>query len=382
MTSRTSHSSTASTTTASASGCESGPLAGTSARGRRLARRSGRCLPGTPRADPWSRARPVRRAWGRRHPSAHRPATSRVGRAGGAGTQAPGNPRLPDAWRSGQRTGLRPSGRRPRAETLGRRARTAASRPTSRVGGADAIFLPATRHGCSNRATVTPWRGSAAARAARSRASTPFPAPWLRTRVAVAARRSGARSSRPSPYGVDDRPGAGHAPAHCRASSAGMGSTSSGPLLRTLLTSVETGKASSRPGAAGTSSESRSSRVGDGRVEPRRPPVALDHQRHPVVDVADRVLGLGGQHRAGPAEPVGVVLGPVGVAPDLVQPGHRQHPAVLAGGCRRAASAVGRTCPSPRWGTTRSTRRPGAGSDAMRTPACTPASRPPSPSAR
>ena len=67
----------------------------------------------------------------------------------------------------------------------------------------------------------------------------------------------------------------------------------------------------------------------DGRVEPARPAVLLDHQRHPVVDVADVVLGVGGDHRAGPPEAVGVVVGLVGVAPDLVEPGHGEDAVVL-----------------------------------------------------
>lgn len=51
--------------------------------------------------------------------------------------------------------------------------------PTSSVFGAGASFLPATRQGCSTRATLTPCAGSPAASARRSRASIPPPAPWL-----------------------------------------------------------------------------------------------------------------------------------------------------------------------------------------------------------
>ena len=68
--------------------------------------------------------------------------------------------------------------------------------------------------------------------------------------------------------------------------------------------------------------------VGETGIEPGGVPLGLDQERHPVVDVTHRVLGGRGQHRAGPGEPLGVVLVAGRVAPDLVEPGHREHAAV------------------------------------------------------
>ena len=167
----------------------------------------------------------------------------------------------------------------------------------------------------------------------RSGASTPPPAPWVSTSIAIGrlARRT---SSRASPLGVGTIRSTGissplpEGTSSRGRSSSGRGSTSSGPLFLTLDTSVETGNASSRPGAAGSSSASRSSLPFVARVEPGVVPLRGEHQRHPVVDVAERVLRAGGQHGAGPPEPRRVVLGLGRVAPDLVEPGHRQHATV------------------------------------------------------
>nr|WP_258038227.1 ATP-binding protein [Streptomyces sp. FM008] len=52
-----------------------------------------------------------------------------------------------------------------------------ASHPLSSVFGAGATFLPATRQGCSTKATLTPAPGNTPANATRSRASIPPPAP-------------------------------------------------------------------------------------------------------------------------------------------------------------------------------------------------------------
>ncbi|HEX5917937.1 MAG TPA: hypothetical protein VFY76_08790, partial [Nocardioides sp.] len=70
-----------------------------------------------------------------------------------------------------------------------------------RARGAVATLRPATRHGCSNSTTETPWAGSASASAHRSRDSMPPPAPWLSSSVAMGlvARRVWRR---PSPWGV------------------------------------------------------------------------------------------------------------------------------------------------------------------------------------
>ena len=155
----------------------------------------------------------------------------------------------------------------------------------------------------------------------------PPPAPWLSSRVAIGLCATADVTSRASPCGVAmvRIVGLDHDAA---TSSSGSGSTSSGPLLRTLPTSGghrDTPRAArARPGPAG-----RAARPLDARVEPGSPAVALDHQRHPVVDVAQRrprpavVSTVQVQrNRSGSSSVAGRV------PPDLVEPGHRQHAAV------------------------------------------------------
>ena len=116
------------------------------------------------------------------------------------------------------------------------------------------------------------------------------------------------------------------------AQASGSGASSSGPLLRTLPTIVDTGYASSSPGAAGSSSASRSRRRPGARVEPGRPALRL-------APSAASGRGCGpGRPRPGwsaPCRSTGTGPGRPRrgrVAPDLVEPGHRQHAPVAWAG--------------------------------------------------
>ena len=163
------------------------------------------------------------------------------------------------------------------------------------------------RQGCSKSITLTPLRRQRARPAPSGRGRRrPRPAPWLSSRVAMGrfARRT---CSRPSPCGRRSTVGGSRRFIIEIASSSGSGSTSSGPLLRTLLTSGGDGVGLEAAGRR--RDEQRAARPPTRGSSQCTPPVALDHQRHPVVDVAQRVLGLGGEHRAGPPEAVGVVVG-------------------------------------------------------------------------
>src|SRR6478736_248180 len=126
-----------------------------------------------------------------------------------------------------------------------------------------------------------PLRGRFLASVSRSAVSMPTPAPWLSSSVAYDER---ARSvtSRPSPWGVSMR------------RSVISGSTllqrqrleQLGPVVahvthqrrdRVGLERARRGRDEQAGVTAGT------------RVEPLGPPLALDHQRHPVVDLAELV---------------------------------------------------------------------------------------------
>ncbi|GAA1245894.1 hypothetical protein GCM10009665_40920 [Kitasatospora nipponensis] len=69
--------------------------------------------------------------------------------------------------------------------------------------------------------------------------------------------------------------------------------------------------------------------VGVVGVEPGVEVVLTDGQRHPVVHAAGVVAGLGGDDRGGGQPGERVVVGAGGVAPELVQPGHRQQRAAV-----------------------------------------------------
>ena len=126
-----------------------------------------------------------------------------------------------------------------------RRLSAAATHAASRMAGAVATPLPATRQGCSSSTTVTPVAGQvprerhevagvdAAAGAVAEQQGGDGPArpvPTSRASPCVATRRSVIRLRRIASTLM--RPGT---------SSSGSGSSSSGPLLRTLLTALETG---------------------------------------------------------------------------------------------------------------------------------------------
>ena len=118
---------------------------------------------------------------------------------------------------------------------------TAARSPTSRVAGAGRDLPAGPPPRLLDQHHGDALRGEARSPArSRSRASMPPPAPWLSRTASAIGRVPRARvTSRPSPSGVGDDPVS--ALAHRRTPRAGIGSTSSGPLLRTLPTAVDTG---------------------------------------------------------------------------------------------------------------------------------------------
>ena len=92
--------------------------------------------------------------------------------------------------RSGMPPGLRRCARpRPRAARAAPARATASSRPASRVFGAGASFLPATRHGCSTSATVHRRRAAPprepAGRGPRCRRPAPWPSASTRARAGL-----------------------------------------------------------------------------------------------------------------------------------------------------------------------------------------------------
>ena len=253
---------------------------------------AGRRRRGTPRAGPSGPARPGPPGSAPRRPrsSSSRDFSGRPGRVQREGErQAAARRRA--RGRSGRRSGPRRSGRRRPAGCARAAVSAAATSASSRVG----------RRG-RDRAPGDPprllepdhrdARGGAgrAASASRSRVSMPPPAPWLSSSVAT-GRRARSVTSRASPCGVATRRSllmrsAARAPGP---SSSGSGSTSSGPLLRTLLTSVETGIGleAARGGRAPAGRAGRPV-VGWSGSSHCVPALGLDHQRHPVVDVAER----------------------------------------------------------------------------------------------
>ena len=160
---------------------------------------------------------------------------------GCSGNDRPGSRRRPARAPTGH-ADRAPADRPP--TTSGVRIRSFAPRRLARrrgSAGAVATLRPATRHGCSSRTTVTPWRGRCRASAARSRASMPPPAPWLSSSVANGCRARSVDQPRLAVRRVDAAGPAQLAALTSGSSSSGSGSTSSGPLLLTLLTACETG---------------------------------------------------------------------------------------------------------------------------------------------
>ena len=300
---------------------------------------------------------------------------------GHAGTGAPS----PDD--QGQR-------RRSRARSAGSASHHAAS---SWAGG------PATRRPAPARAART-WRPDTPTAGSR-RASTAGRAPRRRhrhrdpERERPARTRPGAasRCHRPGPYRRRDvtscvtvdcltsreaRARRRHAPGR-PPRPAGSGSMSSGPLLRTLLTRTDTGYAASgalcagcmssrrppAPPASGSSHCSQSSRATT---------TGIRSWMRPTASVAV------GRDDGGREQPrLRVVALPRLVVPPLVQSGHRQAVAVGPVDVERLLHRFALRASSARCHrsacTTRSSRRPGAGSGACRTRDGRPASRPPSP---
>lgn len=81
-------------------------------------------------------------------------------------------------------------------------ASTAGAQASSRRGGLTATLRPASRHGWEYRTTVTPAAGRTSARARRSKASTPPPAPCPRRSTVLGAPVASATTSRPGPCTV------------------------------------------------------------------------------------------------------------------------------------------------------------------------------------
>ena len=225
-----------------------------------------------------------------------------------------------DAGRSERR---RASGHADRAParrpptTSGLRARRLSARQRSArraSAGGGRTFRPATRQGCSRRSPRCPAGQRARRARARSGASIPPPAPWLRSSVATGGG-PGDVTSRASPCGVgivrtslmsaivtDDRP---------------HGVSASGQRLDQLGSVVadvgdhrghRVGLEPSRRGRLQQRQQVLAVAPG-ARVEPGRPAL----RRSTISGIRSwmwpsAVLGLGGQHRAGPAEPVRVVL--------------------------------------------------------------------------
>ena len=238
---------------------------------------------------------------------APRSSWSRVfsGRPGGCSGKA--SARQPAAPRSrAQRAAERaPAERPPTTSGALLRSRSAAAvRPASRVGGRRRHLAAGDLPGLLEQHHGDPVAGQVRARgASRSRAPMPPPAPWLSSSVADGLPCPVGDHPAVAVRGRDDRLVRHRAP-HSIASDSGIGSTSSGPLLRTLLDHRRDGEGLQPAGRGRHQQRQQVVLRRDGGVEPGVPPVRLDHQRHPVVDVADGVLGLGGQHRARPAEPV------------------------------------------------------------------------------
>ena len=194
---------------------------------------------GTPRDVPSGRARPAPpgSAPRRRRSSSARDGSGRPG--GWSGKDSARQPTAPSerAERAAERAPAeRPPTTSGRADAQRRRRRAQAGVEGRRRGGDLATGHPPR--------LLEEHHGDALARAAprpaptRSRASTPPPAPWLSSRVAIGRWRAAHVQAALAVRRVD---GADRRRHHEGTSSSGSGSTSSGPLLRTLPTTVETG---------------------------------------------------------------------------------------------------------------------------------------------
>ena len=138
----------------------------------------------------------------------------------------------------------------------------------------------------------------------------------------------------------------------------GAGSSRWAPLLRPELTAAPTGHASNLPGSWSASVARTEVRVLLERVEPLLPDLAVEHERLPVVDAVQTVLGRGGDDRERRHPRRRIVLGHAAVAPELVHP--REGEQVLVGAVDEEG-LLARACP-PWWSrsgspATRTTRR-------------------------
>src|SRR5690606_3701251 len=200
---------------------------------------------------------------------------------------------------------------RPGAVSAGQTPR----QPVSRVLGAGATFLPATRQGCSTRATVTPCAGSVPASATRSLASMPPPAPWLTARTRRGPDRAACQVTRAGPASVSMVSVVTSEAVVTSEECALLGGRQLLQELRPVVADVADRRAhragAPQPGGRRGEQLAQLARVGAGRVEPGVPAVRGEHQRHPRVDVGERPrplgradrergpLRLGGDHGAG-----------------------------------------------------------------------------------
>ena len=116
--------------------------------------------------------------------------------------------------------------------------------------------------------------------------------------------------------------------------SGSAGSISSGPLLRTLLTSRDTSRISMRSRSPWPRSSPSS--IGASGSSQRSQSACADRQRHPVVDLGQRSCRIGGDD--GAAQQRRAVLRRTLRPPRRPQPGHEQQLAVGCRTCRTASS--------------------------------------------
>ena len=168
----------------------------------------------------------------------------------------------------------------------------------------------------------------------RSAASGPAPAPGWR------ARRTAAPPPTTAPPGrrCSSRAGPAIAARGCRggaarartvrprqspapASGSATGSIRWAPRLRALFTSVLTGCIASSSLGAGTNRRPSVSRSSWSSIEPGVPLARREDHRHAVMDLGHRVVGRGGDDRAGVE---GFLAVTIGSPPDLPETGERQ----------------------------------------------------------
>ena len=204
-----------------------------------------------------------------------------------------------------------------------------------------AIRRPATSHGCSTRTVAQPASWNVASAVPRSTGPEPAAGPVAEEDHAASRTRTPyPGSGRPEGSLDEDGLRLGKPPAWRRthspttspvtrsttpcSSCLGSGRTSCSPLLRVSLTAVADRVGVEASGLLEGQQPRDRVPVLHRRVEPRRPVLALEHQRLPVVDPVQPWLGLGRDDREGHQPGVRVLRILDGlVPPELVQPGER-----------------------------------------------------------